>query len=247
MNSPFDSVDHRLWPLPSGPWVMAQTWLDLLFMHWPIPVEAMRGAVPAALPLDTYDGQAWIAVVPFRMTGVRPRLIPSVPRLSAFPELNVRTYVTLDNKPGVYFFSLEAGNPLAVEIARSWFHLPYFHAEMSLQDDGDIHYQSHRIHQNAAPANFRGTYRPVGEVYHSRRGSLEHWMTERYCLYTIDSQQHVYRGEIHHLQWPLQPAEAQIEVNTMVQPHGLMLPDVPPVLHFARRLQVAVWPLKRIR
>ena len=246
MHNPFDSIDHRLWPLPSSPWVMTQTWLDLLFMHWAIPVEQMRKAVPSALPLDTYDGQAWIAVVPFRMSGVRPRMIPSVPRLSAFPELNVRTYVTLDNKPGVYFFSLEAGNPLAVQIARTWFHLPYFHAEMSLKDTGEIRYQSHRIHGNAPPADFRGTYRPTGDVYRSTPGSLEHWLTERYCLYTTDAHQNVYRAEIHHVPWPLQPATAEIEVNSMTEPHGLSLPDVPPLLHFARRLKVAVWPLKRI-
>lgn len=242
----FDSIDHRPWPLPSSPWVMTQTWLDLLFMHWTIPVEQMRQAVPSVLPLDTYGGQAWIAVVPFRMNGVRPRMIPSVPRLSAFPELNVRTYVTLDNKPGVYFFSLEAGNPLAVQIARTWFHLPYFHAEMSLKDSGAIHYRSQRIHRSAAPAEFRGTYQPTGDVYRSTRGSLENWLTERYCLYTTDSHQNVYRAEIHHVPWPLQAAAAEIEVNTMTAPHGLSLPDTPPLLHFARRLKVAVWPLRRI-
>ena len=89
---------HRPWSLPSGPWVMAQQWLDLLFAHWPIPVETMRALVPAQLPLDTWDGSAWVGVVPFRMAGVRPRLTPAVPWLSAFPELNVRTYVKVRDR-----------------------------------------------------------------------------------------------------------------------------------------------------
>src|SRR4051812_5845616 len=102
---------HRPWPLPSGPWVMKQVWEELLFAHWPVSPEIIRPFIPGGINLDTYNDQAWLGIVPFRMSGVRPRLLPAVPWLSAFPELNVRTYVTVDNKPGVLFLSLEAANP----------------------------------------------------------------------------------------------------------------------------------------
>ena len=227
---------------------MAQNWHDLLFAHWPVPVEDLRRVVPAALGIDTFDGQAWVGVIPFRMSGVRPRLVPSTPWLSAFPELNVRTYVTVDDKPGVWFFSLDAGNPVAVEAARRWFNLPYFYARMSSSELGDdIHYTNHRIHRGAPQADFVGRYRPTAQVFHSEPGSLAHWLTERYCLYALDARAQLYRGEIHHARWPLQPAEAEIEVNTMTLPHGIRLPDTSPLLHFARRLDVVVWPLRRVR
>lgn len=241
---------HRPWPLPGGPWTMAQNWHDLLFAHWPVPVDDLRRVIPPSLSIDTFDGQAWIGVVPFRMSGVRPRLVPPVPWLSAFPELNVRTYVKAGDtlRAGVWFFSLEAGNPVAVAVARSWYHLPYFHARMSLNETGgNIQYASHRIHRGAPRAEFVGRYRPTGEVFRAERGSLAHWLTERYCLYTVDSRGQLYRGEIHHAAWPLQTAEAEIEVNTMTQPPGISLPATPPVLYFARRLDVVVWPLSRIR
>src|SRR5271168_3900251 len=183
---------HRPWPLPRGPWVMAQSWHDLLFAHWPIDPTLMRAPmraltrphIPAALQVDTFDGQAWIAVVPFRMSGVRLRATPPLPWLSAFPELNVRTYVVADRKPGVWFFSLDAQNPAAVAIARAWFHLPYFRARMQCAArDGSIHYSSERTHHGASPAALRVNYRPAGEIFEAKPGSLEHFLTERYCLY----------------------------------------------------------------
>lgn len=241
-----DVTEHRPWPMPRRPWVMAQSWHDLLFAHWPLPVEMLRAVVPSVFSLDTFEGQAWIGVVPFRMSGVRPRAIPALPWLSAFPELNVRTYVTLGGKPGVYFFSLDAGNPVAVAVARRWFHLPYFRARMALRDEGgSIHYRSDRTHRGAPAATFVGRYRPSGEVFRAEPGTLEHFLTERYALYTMNGQR-LYRGEIHHVPWPLQLAEAEIEVNTVVAAHGLTLPPQAPLLHFARRLDVIVWPLEQV-
>jgi hypothetical protein len=238
---------------------MRQSWHDLLFAHWPIPVEQLRPHIPPQLQLDTYEGVAWIAVVPFRMSGVTPRGLPDLPWLSAFPELNVRTYVTMppragvaDDDPvakraGVYFFSLEAANWVAVAIARGLFKLPYFNATMHLHDYGDhIEYSSHRTHRHAPPADFEGSYGPTGDPYQSTRNTLEHWLTERYCLYTTHRDR-VYRGEIHHLPWPLQPAQAEIRVNTMTEAAGITLPDTAPVLHFARRLDVIVWSLQAVR
>jgi len=242
------TTDHRPWPLPPGPWLMAQTWYDLLFAHWPVPPESLRPAIPDALTIDTFDGRAWVGVVPFGMKGIHPRRLPlDVPWLSAFLELNVRTYVTLGGRPGVFFYSLDAANPLAVAAARRWYHLPYFYARMRLRRDGDaLDYSSRRVHPNAPPAAFRGRYRPTGEVFRSAPGSLEHWLTERYCLYAVDRRGRVYRGEIHHAPWPLQPAEAEFRRNTMARPHGIALPGGPPVLQFARRLDVVVWPARRV-
>lgn len=243
--------DHRPWPLPKGPWVMRQMWLDLLFAHWPIPIETMRALVPSALDLDTWAGMAWIGVVPFRMQGVRPRLIPALPWLSAFPELNVRTYVKATEqgvtKPGVYFFSLEAANPIAVAIARSTFKLPYFNAAMGLRDDGkQIHYTSRRTHRGAPTAAFESTYGPTGPVYRAQPGTIDQWLTERYALYTLGRTNAVHIGEIHHIPWPLQPAQATITVNTMAQASNIPLPDQPPLLHFVRALDVVVWPLRPV-
>jgi uncharacterized protein len=240
-------TSHRPWELPSRPWGFAMRWHDLLFMHWPVPFDALRALIPPLLTLDSFDGMGWIGVVPFRMTGVRPRWLPPLPRFSAFPELNVRTYVTIGGKPGVWFFSLDAANPLAVCLARWLFHLPYYNARMAAQcSAGHVHYTSRRTHRGASPAAFRGQFHPIGPVYYSSPGSLDHWLTERYCLYTSDRHGQVRRGDIHHARWPLQPAEADVSVNTMTQQIGLTLPDIPPLLHFARRLDVVGWTPERV-
>ena len=247
VTDPLLHTDHRPWPLPSQPWVMAQVWHDLLFAHWPIPAAALAALLPPGLTLDTWEGEAWVAVVPFRMSGVRPRLLPAVPGLSAFPELNVRTYVRVEEKPGVYFFSLDAANPLAVAVARALFHLPYFRAQMSCQAEGEaIPYTSRRTHNGAPPAELRGSYAPVGPVYTATRGSLEAWLTERYCLYSVDRRGRVYRGEIHHAPWPLQKSQATFEHNSVAQAAGIPLPNRAPLLHFARRLDVLAWAIQPV-
>jgi uncharacterized protein YqjF (DUF2071 family) len=248
MSGILDQVAHRPWRLPAGPWVMAQTWHDLLFAHWPVPAAAFRLYLPAQLEIDTFEGQAWLAVVPFRMSGVRLRATPAMPWVSKFPELNVRTYVVAGGRPGVWFFSLDAGNPLAVAIARAWFHLPYFRARMSYEErDGWIHYRSERTDRDAAPAVLQGQYRPTGEVFFAKPGTLEHFLTERYCLYTADARGRIIRGEIHHPTWSLQPAEASFEENTMAAASRLFLPNSSsPLLHFSRRQDVIVWQPQRI-
>jgi hypothetical protein len=204
---------------------MAQSWHDLLFAHWPIDPALLRPHIPAALQIDVFEGQAWIAVVPFRMSGVRLRWTPALPWLSAFPEMNVRTYVNAGGKPGVWFFSLDARNPVAVAIARAWFHLPYFRAQMGCEErDSWIHYRSERRHPGAAAGIFEGRYRPAGEMFEPKPGSLEHFLTERYCLYAAGSRGRIYRGEIHHPPWRLQAAEAEFARNSMVEAAGLALP-----------------------
>ncbi len=220
---------------------MQQTWNDLLFAHWPVPSEVLRPLVPPALHLDTFSGQCWVAVTPFHMTGVRPRGIPPLPGVSRFPELNVRTYVTFGNKPGVFFFSLDAASRLAVWAARATYHLPYFFAQMQVREEGGwIRYDSLR----RGSTKLRAKYRPIKPVQLRSPGTLEHWLTERYCLYTL-FRNSVFRVEIHHQQWPLQDAEAEISENTMAGAAGIQLPQLPPLLHFSKKLEVLIWPLKR--
>jgi uncharacterized protein len=243
MHAALRSVSHRPWPLPAGPWVMAQSWHDLLFAHWPIAPEAVRQLITPQLALDTFDDQCWVGVVPFWMSGVRARGLPAIPGVSRFPELNVRTYVTNDGKPGVYFFSLDAASQLAVKTARAIYHLPYFHADMKAEPAGpEIVYRSVR---HDGEAEFHGRYGPVAPTQRHSPGTLEHWLTERYCLYTVHNGI-VYRGEIHHAPWPLQDAAAEIFTNSMATATSIILPDTKPLLHFARRLDVLIWPLRRV-
>ncbi len=237
---------HRPWPLPTQPWVLRQTWRALLFAHWPVPAEMVRPLLPPGLTLDRFEEQAWVGVVPFEMTGVRPRGLPGVPRLSHFAEINVRTYATVGGKPGVFFFSLDAGNALAVALARTFFHLPYYTARFEIARAGaTLRYASQRSPRGAPPGAFAAIYRPTGPVARARPATLEHWLTERYCLYTTDRHGRLLRGEIHHLPWPLQPAEAEINRETLARAAGLALPATPPLLHYADRLDVLVWPLAR--
>jgi hypothetical protein len=223
------------------------TWSHLLFAHWPVPGSVLRSAVPSRFVIEEFDGSAWIAVVPFLMTGIRLRGMPGIPGFSRTLELNVRTYVRYGPDPGVYFFSLDAEMWAAVVGARLTYHLPYFHAQMRLSPDGDVvHYESRRRHRGAPAANFEARYQPLGDPYLSRPGSLEHWLTERYALFTTDQRGRVIRGDIHHAQWPLQRAEAELELNTMTAPLGVEIPKTQPLLHYARRLEVIVWPPKRM-
>jgi uncharacterized protein YqjF (DUF2071 family) len=236
---------HRPWAMPDHPWLMRQSWHDLLFAHWPLEPTVLRGLVPPGLALDLFDGRAWVGVIPFHMSNVAPRGVPCVPIVSAFPELNVRTYVTLKGKPGVYFFSLDAGSSIAVAVARTLFHLPYYGASIKVErTNGAIAYDSQR--HGSPAAGFAARYAPVGPVQSPEPGSLEHFLTERYCLYTTIRSSQVCRLEVHHLPWPLQVAEADITTNTMAEAVGITLPAVRPLCHFARRLDMIGWGLERV-
>jgi uncharacterized protein YqjF (DUF2071 family) len=240
-------TEHRPYPVPTSPWALSMGWHDLLFMHWPVPQNTLRPLIPAALSLDTFDGSAWLGITPFRMNGARPRFLPGVPWLSNFLELNVRTYVTSEGKPGIWFFSLDAQNPVAVRLARATFSLPYFDAEMSSRVVGDeVRYRSVRAHRGAPEARFAGRYWPLGKPFNSRLRTLEHFLTERYCLYSASERGNVYRGDIHHHPWPLQRAEAEVESLAMTTQIGVALPDMTPLLHFSRRLDTLAWPPRRV-
>lgn len=236
---------HRAWPPPSRPWLISQSWRDLLFAHWTVPAATLRPLIPDGLTLDTFAGETWVGVIPFHLAHIAPRGVPL--RLAlAFPELNVRTYVTAEGRPGVWFFSLDAASALAVVAARAVFHLPYFWARMRLRHEEDwIAYRSRRRLPRVPVARFVGRYRPVGPVFEATPGSLEDWLTARYCLYAASRSGRLYRAEINHAPWPLQLAAAEIEANTMAAAHGIELTGAP-LLHVARRLDMVTWMPERL-
>jgi uncharacterized protein YqjF (DUF2071 family) len=239
---------HRPYPLPVGPWIMQQTWRDLLFAHWPVDAEHVRAAMPHALRahLDTFEGSAWVGVIPLRMYGVSLRGAPGVPTATNFAELNVRTYVTVDGKPGVYFFSLDAESRLAVMGAKLGFGLNYKYAKMKVRtsERGQVEYYSSRK-ELPKPAEFEASYAAESaKIFSGAPGTLDHFLTERYCLYTSHGP-HIGRANIHHAAWPLQRAKVTIKTNSMAMAAGIVLPEKKPLLHFAKELDVLVWPLER--
>jgi uncharacterized protein len=240
------STAHRPWPTPRAPWLMTQSWHDLLFLHWPVNPAVLRSRVPAAFDLDLFDGMAWLAVVPFYMTNVGLRATPNLPWISSFPELNVRTYVRVADRPGVYFFSLDADSWPAVTAARRLLNLPYYRAKMSTERRGDdVRYETTRRARTGA--TFVGSYKPVGVPFEPSPGSIEYFLTERYCLYHQNHRGDPYRLEIHHRPWSLQIATAHISTNTMAAASGLALDGEPTFLHFAERQDVVVWAPTPIR
>ncbi|MCC9654544.1 YqjF family protein [Rhodopirellula halodulae] len=232
----------RTWPLPRQPWVMKMTWSELLFAHWPIEPEVVARRLPQGITLDTREGKAWAGVVPFLMSNVAPRLCPPIPGLSRFLELNVRTYVTIDGKPGVWFFSLDAESPVAVRTARATFNLPYMDATMSLArgTKGEIFYRSERTHRGEPSAVYDASYRAAGDYTEAKPGSLEHWLTARYCLYSVNRRGDVYRGEIDHPPWKLAPAICDEALNTMGDGFGFRF-DGQPHLMMAESIDVRAW------
>ncbi len=239
-------TEDRPWALPAQPWIMTQRWHSLLFAHWPVPAEAIGNLLPKGLIVDGFAGTGWIGIVPFTMDRIRFRGLGSVPGARRFAELNLRTYVRdqRTGTPGVYFFSLDAANPAAVLAARIWFHLPYYWARMRAKEDdrGWVHYESTRLFAKET-VGFRATYRGLGPQSRQRsaRDTIEYFLTERYCLFTHDRSGQLLQGNIHHAPWPLEAAEAEIEVNNLPRAHGIELPDIPPVLHFARSQAVVIW------
>jgi uncharacterized protein YqjF (DUF2071 family) len=216
---------------------MGQTWEDLLFAHYRVPVTQLREHVPEGLDVQEHSGSGWLGVTPFAVTGLRARGVPPLPFVSSFLELNARTYVTRNDKPGIWFFSLDASSEGAVLAARRLYRLPYFRARMRMERGSRVNFECARDSQT----EFRGRYGAVGPVSPAEPGSLEHFLTERYCLYA-EHERRLFRAEIHHRPWPLQPAEAEIGTNTMA-PSGIEL-DGEPVLHYSGRQDVVIWALE---
>jgi uncharacterized protein len=234
---------HRPWPLARGSWIMGQSWEYLLFAHWRVEADAVRRLLPPGLTVDEHDGSAWLGITPFVLTGFRLRGTLPLPVLSSFPEINVRTYATAEDKPGIWFFSLDTSSRGAVEAARRLYKLPYFHARIGVEHRGGrVDYSSTR-RDSARPFVFNASYCAAGEPAVPLPGSLEHFLTERYCLYSADGSR-LHRAEIHHPPWSIRPAGASIELNTM-PPDGLEL-EGEPLLHLAERQDVVIWPLERL-
>lgn len=235
----FAQIEHRPWPLPNKRWLLTQTWLNLLFVHWEIEVSDLRARIPDELEIDLHDGKAYIGIVPFDMKGVTFRNCPKVSFLSDFPEINVRTYVTYQGKPGVWFFSLDVPIKFAVWAARTFFHLPYRFGEVSIADhSGSIQYES-QVNDEC----FKATYRPAGKDTWDP-GSFEKWSTERYCLYCQSKGGSLYRTEVHHPQWPLQKAVLNIQENSLLE--NFKIKAQHPSVLFSKQIEVVAYPPKKL-
>ena len=235
-------------PLPTGHWQMTQRWNDLLFAHWPVAASSIDPLLPEGLQADTFQGSAWLGVVPFWLDRIKIRGVPSIPGVRSFPDLNVRTYVRDEQTgtPGVYFFSLDASNLVAVAVARTFFHLPYHWAEMRLEQRSEREFEFYsRRHWSSRPVVFKARYRGLGptrRLAEGRSGTLEYFLMERSCLFTRNKAGQAERAHLHHFPWPLEEAEAEIERNDLADAIGICLPDEEPVLHYSRRLAVYIWP-----
>ena len=240
-------------PLPTGHWQMTQRWNDLLFAHWPVAASSIDPLLPEGLQADTFQGSAWLGVVPFWLDRIKVRGVPSIPGMGGFPDLNVRTYVRDEQTatPGVYFFSLDASNLVAVAMARMFFHLPYYWAEMRLDQKSEREYSFYsRRRFSSQPAVFKARYRGMGptrNLAEGRSGTLEYFLMERSCLFTCNKAGQTERAHLHILPWPLEEADAEIERNDLAAVIGIELPDLEPVLHYSRRLAMYVWPLELVR
>ncbi len=228
---------HRPWPVPETSWVSAQTWTDVAFLHWRVDERELRRQLPETVELDTFDGSAWLGILAFVVSDVRLRGLLPLPWL-VFPELNVRTYVVSDDRPGVWFFSLDAASTLVVEGAKLVYRLPYNRAEMRSERIGEfVHFESAR-----AGAAFSGRYRGDGSLFGAEPGSLDAFLTERYCLYTENGGRG-YRAEIHHPPWALQRGEAVVDLDTVAP---VPLAGQEPHVLFSPRQDVVVWPLQAL-
>lgn len=236
MHPALQSLSHRPWPLPAAEWKWRQSWLDLAFLHYRVSATELRKKLPHEVSLQEFDGSAWIGLVPFRMAGVMRRPLPDLPPLDSFPELNLRTYVEVGGKPGVWFFSLDADCWPIVWGGRRIYDLPYFRSEMAHRfEAGWYRFTSQR---RDGSARFSARYRPKGERLVVRSNSFEHWATERYCLYTHSPCRGLSRVEVHHAQWPLQTGEVEIAECEVLAAAGIQPLDDTPICHFSAGVHV---------
>ena len=246
-------TSHSPRPLPSGRWQMTQRWNDLLFAHWPVPAASIAALLPEGLEPDVFQGSAWLGMVPFWLDRIKVRGLPVIPGMRSFPDLNVRTYVRdeVTHTPGMYFFSLDATNLLAVALAHTFFHLPYHWAEMHLDQRSEREFAFYsRRRLTDAPVIFKARYRGLGptrKLAEGGSGTLEHFLMERSSLFTRNRAGQAVRASLHHVPAPLEEAEAEFERNDLAAAIGIELPEIKPVLHYSRRLAVYVWPTELVR
>jgi len=246
-------TSHRPRPLPSGRWVLKQRWNDMLFANWPVPASLLAPLIPEGLQVDTFQGSAWLGVMPFWIEQIKVRGLPPLPGARSFPHLSLRTYVRdpQTGTLGLSFLSLEASNLLAAAVGRTFYRLPYHWAEMHLEQRSEREFAFYSRRRFAGrPVVFKARYRGLGpspRLAESRVGSLEYFLMERYCLYSSNRAGQAIRANLHHESWPLEEAEAEIEQNDLAAVLGIKLPDQEPVLHYSRRLAVYVWPAELVR
>lgn len=228
---------------------MSQSWRSLLFLHWPFAPDEIQRLVPPGLEVDTFGGRAYVGLVPFTMEGIRPAYLPALPWLSAFHETNVRTYVHVGGKdPGVWFFSLDAANRLAVALARRCFHLPYYRARMSLTQnaaDGVIAYRSKRRDPRGLPASLAIDCVPTGTPSPVSPGTLAHFLVERYHLYAVKGRR-LFRGQVHHTPYPVQSAEVLRLEENLLEAIGVVRSAERPIVHFSQGVDVRIFPLGEV-
>jgi uncharacterized protein len=231
---------------PEGQPIMHQNWGKLHFMHWRINEDILRPLVPEDVQIDTFGDWAWVSITPFTMWDVRalPPLLPALPGLSSMHELNVRTYVELDGVPGIWFFSLDTNHSLAAAGARTFFHLPYYTAEIDIEESEDlIGYELTR--DGDPPAEFHASFRIGKKLPPSQPGSKEFFLTERYILYT-ENEGKLYRARIHHQPWTLQQSGVQEFSSTMLEANGIPAPTTQPLVHYAEEVNVDIWALESV-
>ncbi|MFC4401746.1 YqjF family protein [Gracilibacillus xinjiangensis] len=236
------TTDHRDKQLPGGPWLMSQRWDHLLFIHLPVSKEVMKKHIPDGLELDTYEGTAWITILPFKLSKMHFRKIPPIPFLNTFLELNVRTYVKRNDTKGIYFFSLDADKFPAVLGARAAT-LPYVYAKMDMKQKGNTFYYYCRRKRSSKA--FKGSYRPISEPYYPERNSLSHWLLERYFLWSKRNDS-LYSVGIHHRPWKVQDVEVEIEEESILPDFAKDTIIGKPVFHYAYSRRVLFWPIKKV-
>ena len=240
---------HRPYPLPNGPWVMRQTWRHLLFAHWPVPAETLKPILPKGIELDTYNGQAYVGVLPFYRTNVRVRMLPQIPGVSSMPQINIRTYVRREDKPGVYFLALDTNNLPTVLMTRLTLGLPYYQAELKWSTRRDstgtrIECHSTRLGSADRKQSLGVSFEPISVADETVDGSLDHWLVERYCLYTVHLNR-LLRVDIHHKKWKIQHATAKFYEHSLLDTylhHEERTERVrAPLLHYAREMDALMW------
>ncbi len=246
MHPSLSKTKHRPWKLPTQNWSWRQSWNDLLFAHWKIPKEILEPLVPKPLNLQQFNGETFIGVVPFKMEGVTRRPLPHLPWVSNFCELNIRLYVEYQNKPGVFFLSLDATNPLAVWAGRKLFHLPYKRAKMSVHQEKETFIFKSIRKEKGDNSKLAISYQSISEVFEAQQGTLDYFLTERYCLYSISANGDLFRVEVHHRPWPLERALCEIEENTLFKNLSLPIHNAPDTLHFSRGVDIIAWGLEKL-
>lgn len=240
----YKEVEHRLLPLPRNNWIMRQAWRNTLFLHWPVQPEQLRPYIPSVLEIDTYDGSAWLGIVAFEMEGIYFRGLSFFSVVAPFSEVNVRTYVKHEGRPGVFFISLDVNDWASLLIAKRWYRLPYHSADIAIRRKGNaIFYDS--VRRNL-PVRFDGICTPKENEFFPSNDTLDHFLTEKYCFYTTQNNKDIFHGDIHHQPWPLQRADVQIQRNTLFSPLNLDFSEEDPVVHFSKGVDSLMWNVKKL-